>query len=123
MPIRVLVVDDSESFLDASCSLLGREGLDVLGVASTGAEAIGRVEELRPDVVLVDINLAGESGFDLAWQLVEADQGRDSAVILMSTQTAADLADLIAESPASGFVAKSELSADAICRILDVSLH
>jgi DNA-binding NarL/FixJ family response regulator len=123
MAISVLVVDDNESFLDASCALLGRDGLDVIGVASTSADAAGRVEELRPDVVLVDINLAGESGFDLAWQLVEAGQGRDSAVILMSTQTAADLADLIAESPASGFVAKSELSADAICRILDVSLH
>jgi CheY-like chemotaxis protein len=117
MPISVLVVDDSEPFLGASCALLGREGLDVLGVASTSAEAVGRVEELGPDVVLVDINLAGESGFDLARRLVEAGQGRDSAVILMSTQTAADLADLIAESPASGFVAKSDLSADAICRI------
>ena len=119
MTTTVLVVDDNESFLDASCALLSREGLDVLGAASTSAASLGRVEELRPDVVLVDINLAAESGFDLARQLVEAAGDHGPAVILMSTQTAADLADLLAESPASGFVAKSELSAEAIRRILN----
>jgi len=119
MAINVLVVDDNESFLDASCALLRREGLEVLGVASTSDEAVWRFEDLRPDVVLVDVNLAGESGFDLARRLVQADQGRQSMVILMSTQAAADLADLIAESPATGFLAKSELSADAIRRILN----
>jgi two-component system nitrate/nitrite response regulator NarL len=119
MTTTVFVVDDNESFLDASCALLSREGLEVVGVASTSAETLGKVEELRPDVVLVDINLAGESGFDLARRLVEALGGSVSAVILMSTQTGADLADLLAESPASGFVAKSDLSADAIRRILN----
>lgn len=119
MAISVLVVDDNQWFLGASCALLSQEGLDVVGVASTSEEAVGRVEELQPDVVLVDINLAGENGFDLARQLLQADEGHGSPVILMSTQAAADLADLIAESPASGFVAKSELSADAIHRILN----
>ncbi|MDX6319727.1 MAG: hypothetical protein QOD35_3127 [Nocardioidaceae bacterium] len=119
MAISVLVVDDSVSFLDASCALLRREGLEVLGVASTSTEAAGRVEELRPDVVLVDVNLAGESGFHLARRLARADDGRDSTVILMSTQEAADLADLIAASPAAGFLAKSDLSAEAIRRILN----
>jgi CheY-like chemotaxis protein len=118
MAISVLVVDDNESFLDASCDLLRREGLEVLGVASTSAEAIRRVESLKPDVVLVDVNLAGESGFDLARQLLQADQSRKPTVILMSTQTAADLRDLISESPATGFLPKSELSADAIRRML-----
>jgi DNA-binding NarL/FixJ family response regulator len=119
MAISVLVVDDNESFLDASCALLRREGLEVLGVATTSAEALRGVENLRPDVVLVDVNLGGESGFDLARLLVQADQGRESVVILMSTQAATDLADLIAESPANGFLPKSELSADAIRRILN----
>jgi CheY-like chemotaxis protein len=113
--LSVLVVDDNESFLNASCALLRREGLEVLGVASTSTEAVWRVKDLRPDVVLVDVNLAGESGFDLARLLV--DQGHESMVILMSTQAATDLADLIAESPATGFLAKIELSADAIRRI------
>jgi CheY-like chemotaxis protein len=119
MAISVLVVDDSESFLDASCALLRREGLEVSGVARTSTEAVRKVEALRPDVVLVDINLAGESGFDLARQLLQPGNGRDSMVILMSTQEAADLGDLIAASPATGFLAKTELSADAIRRILN----
>jgi CheY-like chemotaxis protein len=119
MAVSVLVVDDNQSFLDASCALLRREGLEVLGVASTSAEAVRRVEEVRPDVVLVDINLAGESGFDLARQLLQADHSRGSIVILTSTLAEADLGELIAESPATGFLAKPELSADAIRRILN----
>jgi CheY-like chemotaxis protein len=118
MAISVLVVDDNESFLEASCALLSREGLEVVGVASTSEQALTRVEGRRPDVVLVDVNLAAESGFDLAHRLVEAEPSRASAVILMSTHAAADLADLIAESPAIGFLTKSELSADAIRRLL-----
>jgi CheY-like chemotaxis protein len=121
MAISVLVVDDNERFLNAACALLVREGLEVLGVAPTSAEAIWLVENLRPDVVLVDINLAGESGLDLARQLRQADHGSESTMILMSTQAASDLDDVIAESPASGFLAKSELSADAIRRILSRS--
>jgi two-component system nitrate/nitrite response regulator NarL len=117
--ISVVVVDDNKSFLDASCALLRREGLEVSGVASTSAVAVARVEDLQPDVVLIDINLAGESGLDLARQLLKADRSRQSRVILMSTTTAADLGDLIAESPATGFLTKAELSADAIRRILD----
>jgi DNA-binding NarL/FixJ family response regulator len=116
--ISVLVVDDNETFLDASCALLTREGLQVLGVASTSAEAVRKVEHLRPDVVLVDVHLGAESGFDLARRLVDVDPSHGSTVILMSTQAAADLADLITESPASGFLAKSELSSDAIRRFL-----
>jgi CheY-like chemotaxis protein len=60
--ISVLVVDDSESFLDASSALLRREGLAVTGLATTSAEAVARVEDLRPDVVLVDVHLGAESG-------------------------------------------------------------
>jgi CheY-like chemotaxis protein len=119
MAFRVLIVDDSSSFLDAARFLLEREGLSVAGVAATAAEALQRSEELEPDVVLVDIMLGGESGFALARRLVE-DSGRaGSEVILVSTHEEAEFADLIAESPATGFLSKSELSAEAIRRILD----
>jgi DNA-binding NarL/FixJ family response regulator len=57
MPIRCLLVDDNPLFLDAASELLGREGIDVVGAASTTAEAIRLVMELRPDVTLVDIDL------------------------------------------------------------------
>jgi CheY-like chemotaxis protein len=121
MPIRCLVVDDSPSFLEAARVLLEREGLTIAGVASTGPEALEKAEALEPDVVLLDISLGDESGFDVARQLVDDHRAGGAAVILISTHTEADFADLIAESPAAGFVAKSELSASAIRRILEES--
>jgi len=117
--ISVLIVDDNGSFLDAARVLLEREGLSVVGLASTGAEALRQAEALSPDVLLVDITLGRESGFELTRRLVEDGHCKGSAVILISTHSEADFADLIAESQAAGFVPKSELSAGAIRRILD----
>jgi DNA-binding NarL/FixJ family response regulator len=85
-----------------------------VGVCTTAAEALRKAEELQPDVALVDIMLAGESGFELARNLVEHVRDGGPAVILVSTHAEADFGDLIAESPAIGFLPKSELSADAI---------
>lgn len=119
MDFRVLIVDDNRSFLDAARVLLEREGVSVVGVCSTAAEALRKAEELQPDVALVDVMLAGESGFELARNLVEHVRDGGPAVILVSTHVEADFGDLIAESPAIGFLPKSELSADAIRLILD----
>lgn len=119
MASRVLIVDDSRLFLEAARVLLEREGLHVVGVAATSGQALRQAAELRPDVVLVDVMLGGESGFDLARRLGGHDGGAELAVILMSTYSAADFADLIAETPAAGFLPKPELSADAIRRIVD----
>jgi CheY-like chemotaxis protein len=66
MGFSVLIVDDSGPFLEAARALLAREGAEVVALASTTAEALGRLENLRPEVVLVDINLGRESGFELA---------------------------------------------------------
>jgi DNA-binding NarL/FixJ family response regulator len=118
---RVLIVDDNPSFLDAAGALLTREGQCVVGVASTTAEALRRAQELTPDVVLVDITLGRESGLDLARRLAEQDGEGWPLVILISTHEEADFADLIAESPAAGFVPKSDLSADAIRRLVNGS--
>jgi DNA-binding NarL/FixJ family response regulator len=115
---RVLIVDDSRSFLEGARVLLEREGVPVVGVASTIAEALSREAELRPEVVLVDITLGAESGFELARRLRENGRDRSLKVILVSTYAEADFADLIAESPANGFLPKSELSAEAIRRVL-----
>jgi DNA-binding NarL/FixJ family response regulator len=119
MVFGVLIVDDNRLFLEAARALLEREGLRVVGVAATSAEALRRAQELLPEVVLVDITLAGESGFDLARRLAGQFRGGGPTVILISTHVEADFADLIAESPAAGFVPKPELSADAIRRIVD----
>jgi CheY-like chemotaxis protein len=119
MSPRVLIVDDSESFLNVARLLLEREGLSVVGVASTIEDALARTEELRPDAVLVDITLAGESGFELSRRLAAQDPAAAHAVILISTHAEEDFADLIADCPAAAFLAKSELSADAVLRRLD----
>ncbi len=119
MPLRCLLVDDNEAFLEAASLLLEREGVTVVGVASTIAEALPQARALQPDLILVDIGLGNESGFDLARLLARGGQGGQGAdVILISTGAEADYAELIAESPAAGFLAKSELSARGISRIL-----
>jgi DNA-binding NarL/FixJ family response regulator len=116
--LRCLIVDDNEVFLHAARTLLEREGLPVAGVASTTADALRQAERLHPDVVLVDITLGPESGFDLARRLVDDDPGTGPTVILISTHSEADFAELIDASPAAGFLAKGELSAAAIRGIL-----
>ena len=116
MPLRCLLVDDSDAFLETASLLLEREGLTVVGAASSIAEALQQARALRPDLVLVDIGLGTESGFTLAGLLARDYQG--SEVILISAGAEADYAELIDESPAAGFVAKSELSVSRICRIL-----
>jgi DNA-binding NarL/FixJ family response regulator len=117
--VRCLIVDDNRRFLKAARTLLEREGLTIAGVAMTSADALRQAETLAPDVVLVDVALGDESGFELARRLV-GDHGH-RAVILTSTRSEADLADAIAQSPAAGFLAKSELSAEAIRGLLDGS--
>jgi CheY-like chemotaxis protein len=118
MELRCLIVDDSLHFLQAARSLLEREGVSVVGVALSGAEALERARELRPDVLLLDIDLGGESGLALARRLALQPELARSRVILTSTHAEQDFAELIAASPAVGFVPKSELSADAIGELL-----
>jgi DNA-binding NarL/FixJ family response regulator len=121
MPLRCMLVDDSEGFLEAASLLLEREGVTVVGVALSIAEALRGVRALRPDAILVDIGLGEESGFDLA-RLLARDGGSGAAVIMISTAAEADYGELIDESPAVGFLAKSTLSARGISRILDHSM-
>jgi CheY-like chemotaxis protein len=118
MAVRALIVDDNAEFLGAARRLLEREGIAVVGVASSGAGALRLVEEHDPDVVLVDVYLGDESGFDLAEHLSAAPVRR-RPVILISADAEADLEDLIDASPAIGFVPKSRLSATAIAELLD----
>jgi DNA-binding response OmpR family regulator len=119
MSSRVLIVDDSQDFLDVASGLLEREGLAVVGVAVESEGLLGLVDRLRPDVVLVDITLADESGFDVARELCTNDDRSGSTVILISTRSETDLADLIADSPAAGFVPKAELSAERIRQLVE----
>jgi DNA-binding NarL/FixJ family response regulator len=113
--LRCLLVDDSPGFLQAARRLLEYQGVAVVGTASTAAEALQEAARLRPDVTLVDIQLGAESGFDLARLLAG---GEPSPVILISTHAEQDYAELIALSPAVGFLPKPTLSAEAIRDLL-----
>jgi CheY-like chemotaxis protein len=115
----VIVVDDNRSFAEVARGLLERQGERVLGIASTCAEALELTAALRPDVVLVDIALGAECGLDLAHLLTDDDGGKAPVVIMISAAySQCDAAELIAASPAAGFLPKSDLSADAIQQIL-----
>jgi DNA-binding NarL/FixJ family response regulator len=116
--VRCLLVDDNGAFVETARLLLAREGVVVAGTASSTAEALRQVSALRPDVVLVDIGLGDENGFDLARCLAGGGAGDGMAVIMISTRAGADYADMVADSPAAGFLSKDELSAAAIQRIL-----
>ena len=120
MTLRSLLVDDNARFLAAARELLEREGLDVVGVASTSADALQLVEALEPDVCLVDIDLGTESGFELARQLATG-ENHSPRVVLISAYPERDFADMIADSPAVGFLSKPELSAARVRAILDGS--
>jgi DNA-binding NarL/FixJ family response regulator len=118
MSLRCLIIDDSPCFLAAAHRLLEKQGIAVVGVASTRTAALQGAAQLRPDVILLDIDLGGESGLELARQL-HREAGRNaSAMILISTHSEQDYAELIAASPAIGFLSKNAVSAAAIQDIL-----
>lgn len=114
VPVRCLLVDDCRTFLDAARGVLDRGGVVVAGTASTTAEALRQASVLSPDVAVVDIGLGEENGFDLASDLAE----RGIVVIMTSTSAESDYADLVAESPAAGFLPKAELSPARVRRLL-----
>jgi DNA-binding response OmpR family regulator len=115
--MHCLLVDDNEAFVEIARRVLTRDGVKVTGTASNSAEAVRRFGELRPDIVLIDVMLGDENGFDLARRLAEIDPP-GVPVIMISSGTEADYSDLMAGSSALAFVAKSELSAGGIRRLL-----
>jgi two-component system nitrate/nitrite response regulator NarL len=117
--LRCLIVDDHPSFGEAARDLLEGQGVTVVGCATSTAEALRSVRELRPEVALVDIDLGTESGFELARQLADEGDGSAARVILISTHDELEFVSLIESSPAVGFLAKTELSAERIHRLLD----
>jgi DNA-binding NarL/FixJ family response regulator len=116
--LRCVIVDDSPAVLRAASELLEDQGMSVVGVAATSDEAVSMIEELEPDVMLVDIVLGSESGFDLVRRLVQRVETAGRRTILISTYDEVDFAQLIAASPAVGFLPKSELSVAAIHGLL-----
>src|SRR5262249_26258643 len=101
--LRCLIVDDSPRFGEEARSLLEHEGVSVVGLAGSGDEAVRLAEALRPNLVLVDISLGKESGFDVAHRLVESSNPDPPAVIFVSTYDEREFRSRIDASPAVGF--------------------
>ena len=118
--LRCLIVDDNSEFLEAARLLLAREGLTVVGVASSARQARAEAGRLQPDVTLVDVNLGQEDGFAVARDLA-GPEGSGGIVILISTHDEGEFAELIEASPAVGFLAKPALSASEIIRLVGLA--
>lgn len=119
--LRCVIVDNNHDFLDAAARLLERQNIEVVGVAHSSSAGVQCVQDLRPDVTLVDIELDGESGFDLAEQLHRGGADAAPTVILISTHAEEDFAELISTSPAVAFLPKAVVSGAAIREILGIA--
>jgi DNA-binding NarL/FixJ family response regulator len=113
----ILIVDDHPSFRSTARVLLQAEGFDVVGEAEDGDSAVKAAQALRPDVVLLDVQLPDFDGFEVARRLARMNGG-SPAVILTSSRDAADFGPLVEQSGARGFVPKAELSGPALAALL-----
>jgi DNA-binding NarL/FixJ family response regulator len=114
--MSVLIVDDHPSFRASARRLLEAEGFNVVGEAVDGQEAIAAAVELKPDVVLLDVQLPDIDGFEVAGRL--AALGLASAVVLTSSRNAAEYGTLVADTPVRGFIPKAELSGAVLTDLL-----
>jgi len=116
MAHTILIVDDHPSFRSSARRLLEADGYEVVGEATDGRSALEAVRELRPEIVLLDVQLPDLDGFEVAARLTNG--GGGPAVVLTSSRDSADVAPYAAASGALGFVPKSELSGEALAALL-----
>jgi DNA-binding NarL/FixJ family response regulator len=112
----VLIVDDHPSFRSSAHALLEAEGFEVVGEAADGASAIEAVERLRPDVVLLDVQLPDIDGFEVTKRLTS--NGGGPSVVLVSSRELTDYGPLVDGSGARGFLPKNELTGAAVSALL-----
>jgi DNA-binding NarL/FixJ family response regulator len=115
MPNSVLIVDDHPSFRASARRMLEATGYLVVGEAADGEAALSAAKELRPDLVLLDVQLPDLDGFEVAARLARL--GCEAKVVLTSSRDAADFGDAVAASPARGFIAKAELSGATLAEL------
>ena len=112
----MLVVDDHRLFRATARMLLESEGYHVVGEAADGAEAVAEAVRLRPDAVLLDVQLPDRDGFAVATELAAAD---GPTVVLISSRDADDYGRRVAACGARGFIPKSKLSVATVAALLD----
>jgi two-component system nitrate/nitrite response regulator NarL len=115
--LRCLLVDDSKEFLASAARLLESQGIEIVGSATNGQDALDLAATLAPELALVDIELGDEDGLVLAAQLER--HSPSTQILLISAYEREELSDLITDSRALGFLPKRALGADAIARLLD----
>jgi DNA-binding NarL/FixJ family response regulator len=108
----VLLVDDHAPFRASARALLEAEGFDVVGEAADGEAALAEIARLRPEIVLLDVQLPDTDGFEIAARLSR--EGSPAQIVLTSSRDASDFGSLVGESTACGFVTKNALSGAAI---------
>jgi DNA-binding NarL/FixJ family response regulator len=112
----VLIVDDHPSFRASARAILEADGFCIVGEAEDGATGLALLRRLRPDVVLLDVQLPDTDGFEICRDCL-ARNGYNPQIVLVSSRDAADYGELIARSGARGFIAKAELSGDALAML------
>jgi DNA-binding NarL/FixJ family response regulator len=112
----VLIVDDHEAFRQSASTMLEAEGFHVVGQAGDGLEAVAQTEQLRPEVVLLDIQLPGVDGFAVAERLAALPDA--PRVVLISSRDASAYGHRLGAAPARGFIAKRELSGEALAALV-----
>jgi DNA-binding NarL/FixJ family response regulator len=113
----VVIVDDHAGFRDLARELLEGAGYSVVGEAEDGASAVAAVRALRPDAVLLDINLPDRDGFAVAEALARAE--RPPRVVLTSSEEAAAFGPLPDGPGVLRFVPKSELASTSLDSLWD----
>jgi len=110
VPPRVLLVDDHPLFLEGLRNLLASEGIEVVGLAKDGLEALAQARRLRPDVILMDIQMPRCDGVS-ATRLIKAEQPECKVVMLTISEDEQDLFEAV-KSGASGYLLKRLDAAD-----------
>src|ERR1700734_3773525 len=116
MKLRILLADDHEIVRRGLCSLLQKhEGWEVCGEASDGREAIAMAQQLKPDVVIVDIGMPHLNGLDTTRQLLQHDP--NFKVIVLTITDSDQVIREALDAGARGFVLKSDAARDLVAAV------
>jgi DNA-binding NarL/FixJ family response regulator len=111
----VVIVDDHPSFRASARAVLEASGFEVIGEAADGSSGCELLRRLRPDVVLLDVQLPDMTGFDVCVECGDLDE---TSVVLVSSRDGSDFGDLVERCGARGFIAKAELTGDAVTALI-----